>query len=65
MGSLALSLGNHERAARLFGAEEGARAAADAPLPSAYRAEHDRNVAAVRAELGEEAFAAVWRRERR
>ena len=31
-----------------------------APLPPAELAEHDRSVAAARAGLGEEAFAAAW-----
>src|SRR5262249_54302749 len=49
-----------ERAARLFGAAEGLRAAMGALLPPADRAEHDRSVATARTALGEEAFAAAW-----
>jgi hypothetical protein len=49
-----------EHAARLFGAAEGLREAIGAPLSPAERAEPDRSVAALRAALGEEAFAAGW-----
>jgi len=59
-----------ERAARLFGAAETLREAAGEPkpprdpigdpLPPDPRDSHDRDVDAVRAALGEEAFAAIW-----
>ncbi|MFQ5796796.1 MAG: BTAD domain-containing putative transcriptional regulator, partial [Candidatus Bipolaricaulia bacterium] len=53
--------GQPERAARLFGAAEALREAIGFPLPPSYRADYyDRNVAAVRTKLGEEAFAMAW-----
>jgi hypothetical protein len=52
--------GDAERAARLFGAAEALREALGAPLPPVERAHYDRSVAATRAALGEEAFAAAW-----
>jgi predicted ATPase/DNA-binding SARP family transcriptional activator len=60
LAALAVAQAQSERAARLFGAEEGLREAMGAPLPPADRAEHDRSVAAVRTALGEEGFAAAW-----
>jgi tetratricopeptide (TPR) repeat protein len=47
------------RAARLLGAAEALREAIGAPLSPGERPDHDRAVAAVRGELGEEAFAAA------
>jgi predicted ATPase/class 3 adenylate cyclase/Tfp pilus assembly protein PilF len=52
--------GDAERAARLFGAAEALREALGAPLPPVERAHYDRSIAAVRAALGEKAFAAAW-----
>ena len=49
-----------ERAARLFGAAEALREAIGAPLTPVARADHARNVAATRARLGDEVFAAAW-----
>ena len=49
-----------DRAARLFGVAEGIREAIGAPLPPVERADYDRSVSAVRAQLGEAAFASVW-----
>src|SRR5205807_9482260 len=60
LAAVAVAQAQCERAARLFGAAEGLREAMGAPLPPADRAEHDRSVAAVRAALVEEAFAAAW-----
>jgi tetratricopeptide (TPR) repeat protein len=60
LAAVAVTQAQPERAARLFGAAEGLREAAGAPLPHAERAEHNRSVAAVRTVLGEEAFAAAW-----
>jgi predicted ATPase/DNA-binding SARP family transcriptional activator len=48
------------QAAQLFGAAQALREAIGAPLPPVHRAEHERNVAAVRGMLGEAAFAAAW-----
>ena len=50
----------HERSARLLGASEGIREAIGAPLPPADHDEHEETVTTLRAELGEEAFAAGW-----
>jgi predicted ATPase/DNA-binding CsgD family transcriptional regulator len=49
-----------EWAAELWGAAEAMREARGASLPSVERANYERAVAAVRARLGEEAFAATW-----
>jgi len=47
-------------AARLWGSAEVMREAIGAPLPPIERADYDHAVAAVRAHLGEEAFASAW-----
>ena len=60
LAAVASSQGQPERAARLLGAAETVREAGGFALPPAHRAEHDRSVAAVRARLGEEAFASAW-----
>jgi predicted ATPase/class 3 adenylate cyclase len=60
LGSLAVAQGQPERAARLFGAAEAFRDAAGAPIPPVDRAGYERDVAAVYAVLGAEAFAAAW-----
>jgi tetratricopeptide (TPR) repeat protein len=49
-----------ERAARLFGAAAALREATSTPLLRSRRADHEQQVAAVHADLGEEAFAAAW-----
>jgi predicted ATPase/transcriptional regulator with XRE-family HTH domain len=49
-----------QRAARLFGAAEMLRTAANIPLPPVMRAEYDQAVAAIRAQLDESTFAAAW-----
>ena len=49
-----------ERAARLYGVVEALRQDIGTPIPPVDRDDYDRSVAAVRAELGEEAFAAAW-----
>jgi hypothetical protein len=48
------------RAARLFGAAETLHAGIRFELSAAERAEHDQAIAAARAALVEEAFAAAW-----
>ncbi len=53
-----------ERAARLFGAAEAPREAAGASVLPFYRADYERGVAAARAGLGEQSFAAAWERGR-
>jgi predicted ATPase/DNA-binding SARP family transcriptional activator len=49
-----------EQAAQLYGAAAALREALGAPVPPADRAGHEQRVAAVRAGLGEAAFAAAW-----
>jgi tetratricopeptide (TPR) repeat protein len=49
-----------KRAARLFGAAEALRESADIPLPPVLRADYDRDVTAVSAQLDEPAFASAW-----
>jgi predicted ATPase/class 3 adenylate cyclase len=49
-----------ERAARLLGAAESLREAIGAPLPPRERVRYDRDMSAVRAGLGEAAFAVAW-----
>jgi tetratricopeptide (TPR) repeat protein len=58
--ALAAVRGQAERAARLFGAAEALREAIGSPLAPVDRAEYDRSLAAARAALGEEGFAAAW-----
>jgi predicted ATPase/DNA-binding SARP family transcriptional activator len=52
--------GQPERAARLLGASQSIRDTMGLPLIPAVRAEHARHVAALRASLGEDRFAAAW-----
>ena len=52
--------GQPERAARLLGAAEALLEASGTHLIAADRAEYDHNVATVRAQLDEAAFAAAW-----
>jgi len=59
-GHLAAAQGQALRAARLLGAAAALREAMGAPLPPVERPEFERSVAAARALLGEEAFAAAW-----
>jgi predicted ATPase/DNA-binding SARP family transcriptional activator len=60
MAADAIAQGRSVRAARLLGAAESLhQAVGSAPSPS-WRAKYERNVAAVRTALGEEAFAAAW-----
>jgi predicted ATPase/DNA-binding CsgD family transcriptional regulator len=48
--------GQTERAARLLGAADALREAIGTPVPPCERADHDRNVSALRATIGEKAF---------
>jgi len=52
--------GQPARAALLFGAAEALRDAIGAPVPPADRADYERSVAAVRAQLDAAAFGAAW-----
>ena len=54
-----------ERATRLFGAAQTLLEAVGARLAPANQAEHDRDVSAARAMLGQEAFARAWEEGRR
>jgi hypothetical protein len=60
LGELAAAQGESRRAARLWGAAEAQREVAGVPRSRMERAGHERTVAAARAALGEEAFAAAW-----
>ena len=52
--------GQSQRAARLGGSAQTLREALEVPLPPYQQAGHDLAVAALRAALGEEAFAVTW-----
>ena len=60
LAGVAVAQQHLERAARLLGAAETLREATGAPLSPDERARYDRSVSAVRAGLGEAAFAAAW-----
>jgi non-specific serine/threonine protein kinase len=57
---VAAARGQALRAAWLGGAAAELRGALGTPLPTAARADHDQAVLAMRAALGEQAFAAAW-----
>jgi DNA-binding CsgD family transcriptional regulator len=60
LAGVACAQGEHSRAARLWGAEETICEAIGSTVRALYRADHERDVAIVRADLGEEAFEAAW-----
>ncbi|HZS87562.1 MAG TPA: tetratricopeptide repeat protein [Chloroflexota bacterium] len=60
LAALARVQGHLERAARLWGATEALRAAVGAALHAADSADHERNVAALRAELEPSLLSAAW-----
>jgi tetratricopeptide (TPR) repeat protein len=60
LAEIAVAEGRAAPAARLFGAAEALRELLGAPLPPADRAGYERQVAVLRARLGEAAFAAEW-----
>jgi len=60
LAGMAVAQQQLERAARLLGAAAALREAIGAPLSPGERVRYDRDVSAVRAGLGEAAFAAVW-----
>ena len=64
LAGVARARGQVERAARVFGAAEVMQEAAGTRLIAADKAEYDRNVALVRAQLDEETFAAAWAKGR-
>jgi hypothetical protein len=57
---LALAQGDLSRAARLYAAAQAGRKAIGAPRPPSSREEYERDLATLRAGLGEEAFATAW-----
>ncbi len=61
LGSVAALDEEPERAARLWGAAERLRQAIGCRPPPAARATYERAMAAARAQLGEDAFAAAWK----
>ena len=60
LAGVAAAEGRPERAAQLFGAAEGALDAAGARMSATNRANYERNLAAARALVDEEGFAAAW-----
>ncbi len=60
LAGVAAAQGQPERAARLFGAAEAQREAHGEPLPPAYRAGYEHDVATARAQLDAATFAAAW-----
>ncbi len=60
VAGVAIAWEQSERASRLFGAAAALREASGLPVEPAFRAAHGRDVAAARAALGEDAFAAGW-----
>jgi predicted ATPase/class 3 adenylate cyclase len=60
LAAVASAQGRHKRAAQLFAAAEALRETSGAPLRISERGDHDRDVAAVRGQLGEEQFVSAW-----
>ena len=60
LAGVAAAQGQAGRAARLLGAAEAVRESIGFVLPPIYRADYDRDEAAVRAQLDEAVFAAAW-----
>lgn len=60
LGSLSMAQGRARQAARFFGAVRALRAAVGPFLEAPLQVEHDRDLAAARAELPAEAFEAAW-----
>jgi predicted ATPase/transcriptional regulator with XRE-family HTH domain len=60
LAGLAATMQHPMRAARLFGAAEVLRVSVGTPLPPVHRADYARDVALVRANMDEHAFAAAW-----
>jgi hypothetical protein len=60
LAKVARMQGRPERAARLFGAAQALREQLGTPLPPVERADYDRNLAAVRAALDDDAFGEAW-----
>ena len=64
LAGVSATRGEFRRAAQLWGAAEALREGIASPLPPTFRADYEQAVAATRAELGEEAFAAAWQEGR-
>jgi predicted ATPase len=64
MADLAMVQGDLTRAARLYAVAEAGRQAIGAPRPPRSREGYERNLAAIRAGLSEDAFATAWREGR-
>jgi hypothetical protein len=60
LATIAGAQGQPQRAACVYGVAEALRDAIGAPLEPSERARYDQSVAAVRAALGGDAFAAAW-----
>ena len=60
LADMAVAQGEFTRAVQLLGMAEALREALGTPLPPVDRAAHERSVAATRARLGEQSFAAAW-----
>jgi non-specific serine/threonine protein kinase len=60
LAGVACAQGDYSRATRLWGAEETICEAIGSTVRALYRADHERDVAAARAGLGEEAFESAW-----
>jgi predicted ATPase/DNA-binding CsgD family transcriptional regulator len=60
LAGTALVFHQFERAARLFGAAEAQREMIRVPLPGSHRANHDRTVANLRAQVDATQLAAMW-----
>ncbi|MBA3517606.1 MAG: AAA family ATPase, partial [Rhizobiales bacterium] len=65
LAEIAVASGEHERAARLLGAAEAARERQGVALVPGLLPRYEKDMAATRAALGEEAFAAAWNNGRR
>ena len=65
LAGVALAQGQPERAVRLLGAAEAILEDQNFVMPPSHRTEFDRNVAAARAELDEEAFKGAWSQGRK
>jgi predicted ATPase/class 3 adenylate cyclase len=61
MAGLALARGELERSVRLYAAAEAIRQAIGAPRPPRSREAYERDLATIRAGLGEEAFVTAWK----
>jgi hypothetical protein len=60
LAAVACARGNHQRAARLFGAAEALRKAIGTPLPSIKRTDYEYQLTILRAGLDRETVEAAW-----